>query len=43
MSLIGLAVTLMVVGVLLWLLNMHVPVDAKIRKMINAVVVLVAR
>lgn len=41
MSLISLVVTLVVVGVLLWLLNNYVPMDAKIRSIINVVVVIV--
>ena len=41
MSLIGLVVTLVVVGVLLWLLNNYVPMDGKIKSIINAVVVIV--
>jgi hypothetical protein len=40
MSLIGLILTLVVVGVLLWLLNNYVPMDSKIKKIINAVVVI---
>jgi hypothetical protein len=35
MSLIGLVITLVVVGVLLWLLNTYVPMDAKIKRIIN--------
>lgn len=41
MSLIGLIITLAVVGVLLWLLNNYVPMDAKIKTIINVVVVIV--
>ena len=41
MSLIGLILTLVVVGILLWLLNTYVPMDSKIRAIINAVVVIV--
>ncbi|HEV2055782.1 MAG TPA: Thivi_2564 family membrane protein [Methylomirabilota bacterium] len=41
MSLIGLVMTLAVVGVLLWLLNNYVPMDSKIKSIINAVVVIV--
>jgi hypothetical protein len=41
MSLIGLVITLVVVGVLLWLLNNYVPMDAKIKTIINVVVVIV--
>ena len=40
MSLIGLVISLAVVGVLLWLLNTYVPMDAKIRQIINVVVVI---
>ena len=41
MSLIGLVITLVVVGVLLWLLNNYVPMDGKIKQIINVVVVVV--
>lgn len=41
MSLIGLIITLIVVGVLLWALNNLVPMYPKIRTIINVVVVLV--
>jgi hypothetical protein len=41
MSLIGLVITLVVVGVLLWLLNNYVPMDGKIKRIINVVVVIV--
>jgi hypothetical protein len=41
MSLIGLVLTLVIVGVLLWLLNNYVPMDSKIKRIINVVVVIV--
>jgi hypothetical protein len=41
MSLIGVVLTLVVVGVLLWLLNNYVPMDGKIKRIINVVVVIV--
>jgi hypothetical protein len=41
MSLIGVVITLVVVGVLLWLLNDYVPMDGKIKRIINVVVVIV--
>ena len=41
MSLIGLILTLVVVGVLLWLLNNYVPMDGKIKSIVNIVVVIV--
>ncbi|RPH75283.1 MAG: hypothetical protein EHM88_21450 [Candidatus Rokuibacteriota bacterium] len=41
MSLIGLVLTLVIVGVLLWLLNNYVPMDSKIKTIINIVVVIV--
>lgn len=41
MDLISLVLVLVVVGVLLWLLNTYVPMDAKIKKIINIVVVVV--
>ena len=40
MSLIGLVITLVVVGVLLWLVNTYVPMDAKIKSIVNVVVVI---
>ncbi len=40
MSLISLIVTLIVVGVLLWLLNTYIPMDGKIKQIINVVVVI---
>ena len=40
MSLISLVVTLIVVGVLLWLINTYLPMDGKIKKIINVVVVI---
>jgi hypothetical protein len=41
MSLIGLILTLVIVGVLLWLINNYVPMDRKIKTIINVVVVVV--
>ena len=41
MSLLSLVITLIVVGVLLWLVNTHIPMDGKIRRIINIVVVIV--
>ena len=40
MSLISLVITLIVVGVLLWLVNTYIPMDGKIKKILNAVVVI---
>jgi hypothetical protein len=40
MSLISLIVTLIVVGVLLWLVNSYIPMDGKIKKILNVVVVI---
>jgi hypothetical protein len=40
MSMISLVVTLIVVGVLLWLVNTYIPMDGKIKKILNAVVVI---
>ena len=37
---ITLVVTLIVVGVLLWLVNTYIPMDAKIKKILNVVVVI---
>ena len=41
MTLINLVITLIVVGVLLWLINSYIPMDAKIKKIINVVVIVV--
>ena len=40
MSLITLVVTLIVIGVLLWLVNAYIPMDGKIKKILNGVVVI---
>jgi hypothetical protein len=40
MSLISLVVVLIVVGVLLWLVNAYLPMDAKIKSILNVVVVI---
>jgi hypothetical protein len=40
MSLISVVITLIVVGVLLWLVNAYIPMDAKIKKILNIVVVI---
>ena len=40
MSLISLIVTLIVIGVLLWLVNNYIPMDGKIKKILNIVVVI---
>lgn len=41
MSLVSLVVALVVVGVLLWLVNSYIPMDAAIKKIINIVVIIV--
>lgn len=40
MSLINLIIVLVVVGVLLWLINTYLPMDGKIKSILNAVVVI---
>ena len=40
MDLVTLVVTLIVVGVLLWLVNAYIPMDAKIKQILNIVVVI---
>ena len=40
MPLINLVVVLVVVGVLLWLVNTYIPMDAKIKQILNVVVVI---
>ena len=41
MSLITLLLVLIVVGVVLWLINTYIPMDRKIKSILNAVVVIV--
>jgi len=41
MSLITLVITLIVVGALLWLLNPYIPMNGKIKKVLNIVVMVV--
>lgn len=41
MSLITICVVLIVVGVLLWVVNTAIPMDANIKKVLNVVVLLV--
>ena len=40
MDLVSLVITLIVVGVLLWLVNTYIPMDAKIKNILNIVVVI---
>lgn len=40
MPLISVIVTLIIVGVLLWLANSYIPMDGKIKKILNVVVVI---
>jgi hypothetical protein len=40
MDLMQLVITLVVVGVLLWLVNSYIPMDGKIKSILNAVVVI---
>ena len=40
MSLVSLILILIVVGVLLWLINNYIPMDGKIKGILNAVVVI---
>ena len=40
MPLMNVVLTLIVVGVLLWLVNTYIPMDAKIKKILNIVVVI---
>ena len=40
MSIIALIVALVVIGLLLWLVNTYIPMDAKIKNILNVVVVI---
>ncbi len=41
MSLISLLILLIIIGVLLWVVNTQIPMDATIKKIINIVVIIV--
>ncbi len=41
MPLLNIIIALIVVGVLLWLVNNYIPMDGKIKSILNAVVVIV--
>ncbi len=41
MTLVNLLLILIVIGILLWLVNSLIPMDKKIKKILNAVVVIV--
>jgi hypothetical protein len=41
MSLLTVVLTIVVVGILLWLINRYVPMDPKIKQILNVVVILV--
>jgi len=41
MSLISVIVTLVVVGVIMWVVNTYMPMDAKIKQVLNVVVLIV--
>ncbi|MGE5364490.1 MAG: Thivi_2564 family membrane protein [Bacteroidota bacterium] len=41
MSLIELVLILVVIGVILWLINKYIPMQSTIRKILNAVVIIV--
>lgn len=40
MSLISLVITLIVIGVFLWLVNTYIPMEGKVKNILNAVVVI---
>lgn len=40
MSILSVFLVIIVVGVLLWLVNSYIPMDAKIKKILNVVVVI---
>ena len=40
-SLLSIAIVLIVVGILLWLVNSYIPMDGKIKSILNAIVVIV--
>ncbi|MBN1128039.1 MAG: hypothetical protein JXA71_03585 [Chitinispirillaceae bacterium] len=40
MSLLSILITLVIVGIVLWLINTYLPMDGKIKKILNVVVVI---
>jgi len=40
MSLVSVVLTLIIIGVLLWLINTYIPMDGKIKQILNIVVVI---
>lgn len=40
MDLLSLAIALIVIGVLLWLVNTYIPMDAKMKQVLNVVVII---
>ena len=41
MSLISVLITLIIIGILLWLVNNYIPMDGKIKRILNIVVIIV--
>jgi formate hydrogenlyase subunit 4 len=41
MSLISILIALVIAGVVLWLINTYIPMDGKIKKILNVVVVII--
>lgn len=41
MSILSLVIMLVVVGILLWVVNTYIPMDAKIKNILNIVVVII--
>lgn len=41
MSIISILIVIVVVGVLLWLVNSYIPMDAKIKTILNIVIVII--
>jgi len=41
MPLINIVIALIVVGIVLWLINTYIPMDAKIKSILNGVIVIV--
>jgi len=41
MSLISILISLVIIGVVLWLINTYIPMDGKIKKILNVVIVII--
>lgn len=41
MSIFAILITIIIIGVILWLINSYIPMDAKIKTILNVVIVII--